>query len=151
MKKLLALFFSVLMLLVFAGCSDSASDNTQNDSSEKESVVSTESTNEETSSDIQSQPEVDLSFKAPAEIYPDPEDANLSFTFDDSGRVTSCTYSYNGERIVSSYSYKDNQLNIYSFKGDMLVDDKSIVLNGEFDANVGYTNFDGFYVKGYTK
>lgn len=142
MKRLSALIFAALMLFAFVGCSDSASDDKQKDPA----VSATESSPED-----KNQSEVDLSFKAPAELYTNPEDAGLRFTYDEQGRVLTCAYTYNGAQIVSSYSYKENQLSIYSFKGDTLLNDTEITLSGEFDSAVGFTAINGFYVKGYSK
>ena len=95
-------------------------------------------------------------YKPPAEVVKidlnakDPSTDEMRFTYDEDGRVTQCSYSIDGTTVNVSYSYKINSVQIYAFMSDFIVGDQKIQLRGEYDPSVGFTEVDGFYLKGYT-
>lgn len=182
MKKLnLILAILLTLSLVLCGCSDKSDNKSDSEKSgtKSESIVEKDEDESEESDDGDSSDkpegstdskdagEVDFetavdNFETPSEAKKidtdkeDPSVKDMQFTYDDEGRIKTCTYKVNGQTYSASYSYKDNSTLdghsaiIYTFCGDTVVDTATIKIS-DFDPSKGFTVIDGYYFKGYTK
>ena len=93
-------------------------------------------------------------YKAPAEAVSvdtgaeDPSNDEIRFVYDEEGRISQCYYEIGGVQVFVNYDYKDSSVQIYAFMGEFLAADEAIELP-EYDASVGFTVVNGYYLKGY--
>lgn len=74
----------------------------------------------------------------------------MKFTYDESGRISTCSYTANGMPMNIEYSYPtDGGIAIFGFcNGTMVIDTVYYPTRG-FDAALGFTAYDGMYFFGY--
>ena len=78
----------------------------------------------------------------------DPSNDRIRFGYDAEGRISRCDYEIDGQQVYVNYVYEDGQVQIYAFMGEFLVADEHIDLS-EFDASVGFAEYNGYFFKGY--
>ena len=142
MKKLL-LFALCLLLTVplLAGCGKADASKTSN------APAASDSTAEDP----------DIVYKKPADVAEidqtaeDPSNEVLTFSYDKEGRVTGCNYALDGHQIAIVYTYNDeeNTVQLTAFSDDLVAALEEYDLPGAFDAALGFTEYDGYYFRGY--
>ena len=95
-------------------------------------------------------------FKAPAEVVKidteaeDPSNDDIKFTYDEEGRVNSCSYSFDGHEASLTYIYTDGkEASIYSYVDGIYVKLDRVPLPEDYDPNGDFSDQDGYYFKGY--
>lgn len=76
---------------------------------------------------------------------------DLSFTYDELGRIATCTYLLDGKEMQLEYGYgEDGGISLFGlYDGTMIVDTVYYPTRG-FDPALGYTAYDGYYFYGYS-
>lgn len=76
---------------------------------------------------------------------------DLSFTYDELGRIATCTYLLDGKEMQLEYGYgEDGGISLFGlYDGAMIVDTVYYPTRG-FDPALGYTAYDGYYFYGYS-
>lgn len=132
MKKLFCMVIVLVMVLSIVGCSK-------------------EKTTEPVSSKTDS-----ISYKNPAELFElelnkdDISNEDIKFKYDELGRITGCSYQYDGNDIYVNYDYSDSEVQIYAFSNDVVADDQKIALTSEYNPDIGFVEHNGYYFKGYS-
>lgn len=153
MKKILSIIICIVIVSIgVCGCTSSKNEDGQKDI--KESSVSDADTNVK-DSEKPTVTTVDLSsYVKPADAVSidlakaAPSTADMSFTYDELGRVSVCTYKIGTQTVKAVYSYEENSAQIYAFIGDVVIADDLISLS-DFDKDLGFTVINGYYFKGY--
>ena len=85
----------------------------------------------------------------------DPSNDDISFIFDEEGRVKHVFYFANGHDIGLSYVYDSEALDyenlwILGFIDSIVVADERIkTINSTFDASIGFVDYKGYFIKGF--
>lgn len=142
MKKLL-LFALCLLLTVplLAGCGKADASKTSDASAASDSTAE----------------DPDIVYKKPADVAgidqtaEDPSNEVLTFSYDKEGRVTGCSYALDGHQIAIIYTYNDeeNTVQLTAFSDDIVAALEEYDLPGAFDAARGFTEYKGYYFRGY--
>lgn len=149
MKKYICLALAAMMILTASACGKNSNESDSNDS------VGTVS---KSKSDFTPAVETDSSivFTRPAEkekldlSKDDISTDTMWFTYNDNGTIEGCGYiDEAGDELHISYIYKDTGVELMSFNGSLLVSDKMYRFDGEFSADIGFTEHDGYYFYGY--
>lgn len=96
-----------------------------------------------------------ISYKAPAEIFElelnkeDISNDDIKFKYDELGRIAGCSYQYEDNEIYVNYNYSDSEVQIYAFANDVVADDQKIALTSEYNPDVGFAKYNGYYFKGF--
>ncbi len=131
MKKLFCMVIVLVMVLSIVGCSK-------------------EKTTEPVSSKTYS-----ISYKNPAELFElelnkdDISNEDIKFKYDELGRIVGCSYQYEDNEIYVNYNYSDSEVQIYAFANDVVADDQKIALTSEYNPDVGFAKYNGYYFKGF--
>ena len=172
MKKFLAIILCVLVIVAAAGgCSDRSNREENNNSAaggasqagngnstsgnenRTENPEATPGNEQEDEQDGGHEFDPDA-YKVPAEVVSintnaeDPTNEEIRFVYDEEGRISQCYYAIDGEEVYVGYNYQDGAVQIYAFMGEFLVGAEKIELP-EYDASVGFTAVNGYYLKGY--
>ena len=142
MKKLL-LFALCLLLAVslLAGCGKTDTSKTSNASAASDDTT-------EDPSIVYEKPVDVAGIDRTAE---DPSNEVLTFNYDKEGRVTGCNYVLDGHQIAIVYTYNDdeNTVQLTAFSDDIVAALEEYDLPGAFDATLGFTEYEGYYFRGY--
>lgn len=131
MKKIVCLVFALLLTFCIAGCGAEIENSQENNS------------------------QSDIVFKTPAEVVEidfekdDPTTDEMKFVYDDEGRIIQCYYNLEGHEIFISYTYEDETVQIYAFSDSIVAADEQISLPGQYDSSIGFSEYQGYYFKGY--
>ena len=146
MKKTLAAILCLTAVLLTACSGDGSSAAAPESSSSQSSAEAAES--------YVAKVQDEIGYVYPADaISPDlskddPSDDNIRFIYDDKGRVTTYKFTANEKVFMICYEYKDNTVNVTGFVDDVVGDSRTFQLP-EFDASAGFTEYGGYFFKGY--
>ena len=139
MKKLLSLVLAFVFLVCLAACSRGNEDVTTTVAPPQTAVPS------------------NASFITPAAFCPMsdigselPSATTLHFEFDANGRILSCAYDYGSGPVTVNYLYAENSIGVTAMAGATRLAEASFAPHGEFDADNGYVEYEGYYFFGYT-
>lgn len=129
-----------LFALLLAGCDHAKlNDNTTNTQSIE--VAQEESNNSgvvyKTPSDA-----VEIDFTAE-----DPSNDQIQFRYDENNRIIQCQYQVDGHTVKLSYSYSESSIQIYAFSDEYVAADETFTVSS-YDANAGFTSYNGYYFRG---
>ena len=160
MKRTLIALLCISAVMLTACGDDSSSSSRSSASSSKTTTAaakttkSTEADDKTTTEKAEETPPADLSFVLPADAVDpdlskdDPSDDSIRFTYDSDGRVESYKYDAGDKSFIVSYVYKESDVQIYAYSGEIMVADEKFSLP-EFDPDGGFTTHEGFFFKGY--
>lgn len=142
--------FCLVALLCGCGTTTEKTDDTNNNSQ-------SENTQQTTDSNLSSQSSEQIndllsSFQPPAEVFEidlsnaDPSNDDISFEYDEQGRISKCYYQANNIDVYQSYIYENNSVQIFSFNDSIVIGDVFFE-NVEYDENAGFSECDGYYLK----
>lgn len=150
MKKFIGasvlLCFAVLVLVACSGCTDNQDKNNGN------LAVVQENSTEDPSHIYMGA--IIQSFKEPAKVVnvdlnkEDPSNEQIKFDYDEDGRVAGCKYKIDGTDVYIGYIYKENQVDLYGFIGDVVVSDETFDIS-EYNSNTGFCEHAGYFFKGF--
>lgn len=77
--------------------------------------------------------------------------ADMQFTYDDWGRISTCKYRSADGDIELEYSYpEDGGIALFGFCGGSMIVDTVYYPTKGFDKSLGFTAYDGYYFFGYS-
>ncbi|MEE0859542.1 MAG: hypothetical protein U0M12_08800 [Acutalibacteraceae bacterium] len=141
MKKIIAtLTFCFMIILSLTAC------GSNNGNSKSTSATDSTSVNVG---------EIVENFKVPAEVVKlnldeaEPKSDDITFEYDESGRISGCYYSINGKKVYVGYEYKDNSVQVFGFvEGyDYTVASEEFKVKS-FNSDTGFCEYNGYYFKG---
>lgn len=95
----------------------------------------------------------DIVYKTPADAASidltaaDPSNDRIQFSYDENNRISLCQYQLDGHTIKVTYSYSDNDIQIYAFSDEYVAADETFTVSA-YDANAGFTTQGGYYFCG---
>jgi len=132
-KALLAILCLVLSVCLLTACGNGVSES--------------QNTNEPTGG---------AEYRPPAEFInidltaDDPSDNQISFKYDDEGRVSECYYMVGDLEIYLSYSYEGKSIHIFGFSDGVVVADETFQAITDFNPDVKFEKYNGYYFNGFT-
>ncbi len=79
----------------------------------------------------------------------DPSNQDVKFRIDDEGYLISYTYKVDGQEHMVTLSYEGRKITIFAFNGNELIDARVIEAKSDFDPEIGITEYEGYYIRGY--
>ena len=156
MKRAIVFAACTALVLSFSACA-SESGGTESSTAEA-SAASVAAEQPEQTEQTASEPQDDgIVYQTPADFKSidltaeDPSADDLTFAYDDQGRISNIYYVVDGVNIGVSYNYNDDEgtVQILAFSGDTVAADETFTL-GEYDPEGGFTEHEGYYFKGYS-
>lgn len=77
----------------------------------------------------------------------DPSNDQIQFSYDENNRISQCQYQIDGHTIKLVYSYSGNSIQIYAFSDEYVAADETFTVSS-YDANAGFTSYNGYYFRG---
>ena len=79
----------------------------------------------------------------------EPSNSQITFKYDDEGKISQCYYKIDNTEIYLSYTYDGNKIQIYGFSGSIVVADEVFEAKADFDPTSGFVEYKGYYIKGF--
>ncbi len=153
--KISSVLLCLAAVLVLASCSeDDSSDSSEKDTSSIPAV----SQQAEESSRATEEPSSYAfdSYALPADVVSpdltadDPTDENITFKYDDTGRVQSYKYMQDSNEVIVTYTYSDDgtSVSVLVFVGESVAAAQEFTLP-EYNKDTGFSVHNGYFFKGY--
>ncbi len=151
--KILSIVCAAVLCVSSAACSTGDKEARTEDNG---SARSAENTNG--GSEVSSEADFDEILKnyvRPTEMFSldmtkeDPSSEDVTFSYDDDGRLSGCYYKCRGMQIMVTYEYNDDDVRIYTFANEYVVDNVTFKAE-KYDKNIGFSECGGYYFKGVT-
>lgn len=135
LKKIGLLSLTVFVLIIAVGCSPENQANSDRDESVEQSNG--------------------IVYETPAQCVlidmnkDDPSNEQIRFSFDELGRVSQCRYNIDEHEIYLNYTYTSSTVQILAFSDSIVAADETFDLPGDFDPNINFIEYNGYYFRGY--
>lgn len=144
MRRIAMVLFLFILSVSFCACGNA--DNKVNSDSD----VTTSTVGE-----IEVQKMID-SYKVPSKVVDiidlteeDPSNDEISFAFNTDGSVGSCSYKANGIDYFITFTYNNNNIDVYAFSGSIVVTNTTFIAKSAYNPEIGFIEHNGYYLKGF--